>query len=107
MLLGVTMANQSPDQKANARDHQHAADNVALLCLDLLLELEADERDHATQHDRCEHVTAGGQGCDPREPGQAPMLRTSNYGQWHPMVREYRVDYCDGGRADDEQKNWR
>ncbi len=35
---------------------------MALLRLDLLLELEADQSDHAAEDYRREHVTAGGEG---------------------------------------------
>ena len=43
MFVRMAVAGKSPNQKTDARDHQHPADNVTLLGFDLFLELETDE----------------------------------------------------------------
>jgi hypothetical protein len=102
MLVGVSVAGQSPDQESDAGDNQDPADDVALLGFDLLLELEPDQGDNSTERDGYEHVAGSRQGSHPRQAPQAPALRSGDDGQWHPMVGKNRVDDAHHRRAQDE-----
>jgi hypothetical protein len=62
MFVSMAVTGQAPNQKADARDHQNPADDVALLGFDLLLELEADQGHHTAQRDRGEDMACCRQG---------------------------------------------
>ena len=80
MLVGVSVTGQSPDQEADAGDHQDPANDVALLGFDLFLELKPDEGNHPTKRDGCEHMAGGRQGRHPRQARQAPVLSARDHG---------------------------
>jgi hypothetical protein len=101
----VPLAGKTPDQQAEARQHQDGADDVSLLDVDLLLEAGAYRSHHAGQDQRRENVAAGGETADPGHPQEAPPLSAGNNRQRHPVVGEVRVDEADpGGRANEQDQ---
>ncbi len=79
---------------------------MALLRLDLLLELEADQSDHAAEDYRREYVTAGRECAQSPHPPKTPPFGTRHDRERHPMVRKDRVDHADRGGACHQQEQW-
>ena len=86
VAVRVPVSGQTPEEKADAGQDQDAADDVALLGLDLLLEAEPDESDHSGEDQRCEDVAGSGQGADPGYPEKAPALGAADDREGHPVV---------------------
>jgi hypothetical protein len=107
VFVSVAVAGKTPDQKAKARYDQNPANDVALLGLDLFLELKSDQRDHPAQHDRSKDVTPGSKRRHPGQAGQAPTLRARDDGQRDPVIGKDGVDGADDRSPDDEQENTR
>lgn len=103
--MRVTVTGQTPDEKADAGEDEHAADDVSLLGLDLSLELEPDDGDHATERDRGQHVAPCGKEGRPGETRHAPFLSPGDHRQRDPVVGQDRMHDADGRSAHKQEAN--
>ena len=97
------MTRETPDEEREAGDDQDAADDVSLLCLDLLLELEADEGDDSAQNDGGEHMSKGGKAADLGHANERPPFGAADHREGHPVIRQHGMHDADHGGAHHQQ----
>src|SRR5215467_11079114 len=90
-MLVVVMTSKLPDEKGESGEDQYCPHEVPLLCIDLTLELQADDGDDTGQQDRGQHMTRRGEGADACHTHYAPALGARNHCQWQPVVGQNRV----------------
>lgn len=59
--MSMSSPGEAPDQEAKPCQREHHTDDMSLLRLQVVLKLETDERNDASEHQRSRDVTERGQ----------------------------------------------
>lgn len=105
VVMMMPMASKPPDEEAEARQHQHTADDVTLLRLKCVSKLQPHEHDDARDDNRGQHMPHRREEAHPCDPSDAPALCPSDHSRRHPVIGQDGVQEADYAGGYQEKRN--